>query len=100
MADSRLEALEGQEEATADLREAVAAGRGVPREGAPDVVTLQEMRGRLWGHRHAAFAPGLMDGWATAVVASALLTSRPNACWGSARRPSCAGRGIRMKLRQ
>ena len=75
MADIGLEAIEGQEEATADLGDAVEAGRVWQREGDQCVVTLQEIGDRPWGHRHAAFAQGLMDVWDTAVVAVALLTN-------------------------
>ena len=75
MADIGLEAIEGQEEATADLGDALEAGRVLPREGDQCIVTLQEIGDRPWGQRHAAFAQGLMDFWDTAVVAIALLTN-------------------------
>jgi hypothetical protein len=75
MADIGLEAIEGQDDAPADLGDAVEAGRVLQREGDQFVVTLQEIGDRPWGHSHAAFAQGLIDFWDTAVVAIALLTN-------------------------
>src|SRR5438105_15941357 len=75
MADIGLEAIEGQDDTTADLGEAVEARRVLQREGDQCVVTLQEIADRPWGHRDAAFEQGLMDVWDTAVVAIALLTN-------------------------
>jgi len=75
MADIGLEAIESQDNATADLGDALEAGRILQREGDQFVVTLQEIGDRPWGHRHAAFAQGQMDFWDTAVVAIALLTN-------------------------
>jgi hypothetical protein len=68
-----LEAIEGHEDATADLGDALEAGRVLQRESDSFVVTLQEIGDRPWGHSHAAFAQGLMAFWDTAVVALALL---------------------------
>ena len=73
MADIGLEAIEGQDTATADLGDALEARRVLQREGDRFVVTFQEIGNRSWGHRHAAFAQGLMDFWDTTVVAIALL---------------------------
>jgi hypothetical protein len=73
MADIGLETIEGQDDATADLGDALEAGRVLQREGDQFVVTLQEIGDRPWGHRHAACAQSLMDFWDTAVVAIALL---------------------------
>src|SRR5919108_5186509 len=73
MADIGLEAIKGQDNATADLGDALEAGRVLQREGDQFVVPFQEMGDRPWGHRHAAFNQGLMDFWDTAVVAIALL---------------------------
>ena len=73
MADIGWEAIEGQEEATADRGAALEAGRVLPREGAQGVVPLQEIGDRPWSHRHAACAQGLMDVWDAAVMAIALL---------------------------
>jgi hypothetical protein len=78
MADIGLEAIEGQEEATADLSEAWEASRVLQREGDQGVVTLQELSDRPWGHSHAVCAQSLMDFWDTAVVAIALLTNEGN----------------------
>ena len=73
MADIGLEAIEGQDDATSDLCDALEAGRVLQREGDQFVVTLQEIGDRPWSHRHAAFAQGLMNFGDTAVVAIALL---------------------------
>ena len=73
MADLGLEAIEGQDNATADLGDTVEARRILQRAGDQCVVTLQEIGDRPGGHRHAAFAQGLMDVWDTAVGAIALL---------------------------
>ena len=73
MADIGLEAIEGQDNATADLGDTVEARRILQREGDQFVVTLQEIGDRPGGHRHAAFAQGLMNCGDTAVVAIALL---------------------------
>jgi len=73
MADIGLEAIEGQDDTTADLGDALEARRVLQREGDQCVVTLQEIGDRPWSHRHAAFAQGLMDVWDAAVMAIALL---------------------------
>jgi hypothetical protein len=73
MADIGLEAIEGQDDATADLGDTVEARRVLQREGDQFVIPLQEIGNRPGGHRHAAFAQGLMDVWDTAVMAIALL---------------------------
>ncbi len=75
MADIGLEAIEGQDDATSDLCDALEAGRVLQREGYQFVVTLQEIGDRPWGHSHTAFEQGLMDFWDTAVVAIALLAN-------------------------
>ena len=73
MADIRLEAIKGQDDATADLGDTVEARRVLQREGDQFVITLQEIGDRPGGQRHTAVAQGLMDFWDTAVVAIALL---------------------------
>jgi hypothetical protein len=67
MADIGLEAIEGQDDATADLGDTVEARRVLQREGDQFVITLQEIGDRPGSHRHTAFAHGLMDFWDTAV---------------------------------
>ena len=58
MADLRLEAIEGQDDATTDVGDTVEARRVLQREGDQFVVTLQEMRDRPWGHCHVALDQG------------------------------------------
>src|SRR5437870_2825449 len=43
-------AIQGHEDATAGLGEAWEAGRGVPREGPPGLVTLPEIGDHAWGN--------------------------------------------------
>ena len=79
MAHVGLEAIEGQEDAPAGRREALEAGRLLPREGHPCVVTLQEMDDRPWGYGHAALDQRLRDVRDTPVVAVALRSNEGHA---------------------
>jgi hypothetical protein len=74
MADVGLEAIERQDDATAGLREALAAERLWQREGHQCVVTLQEIGDRPWGHGHAALDQSLRDCRDTPVGAGAPLS--------------------------
>ena len=78
MAHVGLEAIEGQDDATASLREALEAERILQREGHQFVVALQEIRDRPWGYGHAALDQRLIDFRDTPVVAVALLANEGN----------------------
>jgi hypothetical protein len=75
MAPVRLEAIEGQEDAPAGLREALEADSIWQREGHQFLVTLQEISDRSWGHGHAALEQGLRDVRDTPVLAVAPLSN-------------------------
>jgi hypothetical protein len=75
MAHVGLEAIEGSDNATSGLREALEAERIVQREGYQFVVTLQEIGDRPWGHGHAALDQSLIDFRDTPMVAVALLSN-------------------------
>ena len=79
MADVGLEAIEGQDDAPAGLREALEAEGIVQREGHQFVIPLQEMGDRPWGHCHAVLDQGLMDFRDTPVMAVALLSNEGHA---------------------
>jgi hypothetical protein len=74
----------GEEDAPAGLRQAWAAGRGLPRERPPGVLTRQEIRHRARRPGHAARAHGLLDGRNPPVGSVA---PRPHA--GAHREPQC-----------
>src|SRR5262247_2806399 len=78
MAHVGLEAIEGQDDATAGLREALEAERIVQREGHQFVVLLQEIGDRPWGYGHAALDQRLIDVRDTPVVAVAPLSNAGN----------------------
>jgi len=78
MAHVGLEAIEGQDDATAGLREALEAERIVQREGYQFVVPLQEIGDRPWRYGHAEFDQRLIDFRDTPVVAVAPLSNEGN----------------------
>jgi len=61
MADVGLEAIEGQDDATSGLREALEAESILQREGHQFVVTLQEIGDRPGGYGHTALDQHLID---------------------------------------
>jgi hypothetical protein len=70
-----LEAIEGQDDATAGLREALEAERILQREGDQFVVPLQEIGDCPWSYGHAALDQRLIDFRDTPVVAVAPLSN-------------------------
>ena len=81
MAHVGLEAIEGQDDATAGLCEALEAERILQREGYQFVVPLQKIGDRPWGYGHAALDQRLLDFRDTPMVAIAPL-SKEGVCSG------------------
>jgi hypothetical protein len=89
MAAVGLEAIEGQADAPAGLREALEAERVWQRAGAQCVVTLQEMGDRAWGHGPAALVQRLIDVRDPPGVAVAPLANEGNAIQAQCRLREC-----------